>query len=205
MRFSQGYKPSGVVRQQQPDISIATNVDNISSVTRGIASIARTFYFRRCGRLCRKLEHRCFLTLHQVSQQHHLPSPVPCRLKQELREESRSSQRADPARTSASGDSTDRCESWINSGHAAWLGMSPGRGGPLRSRRVSLTRFRLDAAQLCRSRCRLSFHMRDRHVSDRDCSRYQWCRARIGAGRLVRSAVGRLIGRGLRWCWFPIN
>jgi hypothetical protein len=73
--------------------------------------------------------------------------------------------------------------------------MSPGRGGPLRSRRMSLTRF-----CSCRSRCRLSFHMRDRHVSDRDCSRYRWCRARIGAGRLVRSAVGRLLSRGLRWC-----
>ena len=31
------------------------------------------FYFRRCNRLRRKLEHRCFLTLQQVSQQHHLP------------------------------------------------------------------------------------------------------------------------------------
>jgi hypothetical protein len=78
--------------------------------------------------------------------------------------------------------------------------MSPGRGRPLRSRRMSLTRF-----CSCRSRCRLSFHMRDRHVSDRDCSRYRWCRARIGAGRLVRSAMGRLLGRGLGWCWFPIG
>jgi hypothetical protein len=78
--------------------------------------------------------------------------------------------------------------------------MSPGRGRPLRSRRMSLTRF-----CSCRSRCRLSFHMRDRLVSDRDCSRYRWCRARIGAGRLVRSAMGRLLGRGLGWCWFPIG
>ena len=31
------------------------------------------FYFRRRNRLRRKLEHRCFLTLQQVSQQHHLP------------------------------------------------------------------------------------------------------------------------------------
>ena len=31
------------------------------------------FDFRRCNRLCRKLEHRCFLTFKQVSQQHHLP------------------------------------------------------------------------------------------------------------------------------------
>ena len=38
-----------------------------------------------------------------------------------------------------------------------------------------------------------------------DCSRYRWCRARIGAGRLVRSAMGRLLSRGLRWCWFPIG
>jgi hypothetical protein len=30
-------------------------------------------YFSRGNRLCRKLEHRCFLTLQQVSQQHHLP------------------------------------------------------------------------------------------------------------------------------------
>jgi urease alpha subunit len=25
------------------------------------------------------------------------------------------------------------------------------------------------------------------------------------AGRLVRSAMGRLLSRGLRWCWFPIG
>ena len=31
------------------------------------------FDFRRCNRLRRKLKHRCFLTLQQVSQQHHLP------------------------------------------------------------------------------------------------------------------------------------
>ena len=30
------------------------------------------FYFRRCNRLRRKLEHRCFLTFKQVGQQHHL-------------------------------------------------------------------------------------------------------------------------------------
>ena len=98
------------------------------------------------------------------------------------------------------GSSDRRISSLINSGDAAWLGMSPGRGGPLRSRRMSLTRFRS-----CQSRCRLSFHTRDRHVSDRDCSRYQWCRARIGAGCLVRNTMGRLLGRGLKWCWFPID
>ena len=31
------------------------------------------FYFGRCNRLRRKLEHRCFLTLQQVSQEYHLP------------------------------------------------------------------------------------------------------------------------------------
>ena len=31
------------------------------------------FYFRRGNRLRRKLKHRCFLTLKQISQQHHLP------------------------------------------------------------------------------------------------------------------------------------
>jgi hypothetical protein len=77
--------------------------------------------------------------------------------------------------------------------------MSPGRGGPLCLRRMILTRFRLDAPHFCRSRCR----MRDRHVSDWDC-RLRSRSARIGAGRLVRSVMGKLHGRGLRWCWFPI-
>ena len=31
------------------------------------------FDLRRCNRLRRKLEHRCFLTFPQISQQHHLP------------------------------------------------------------------------------------------------------------------------------------
>jgi len=82
--------------------------------------------------------------------------------------------------------------------------MSPGRGGPLRSRRMSLTRFRLDVPP-CRCFCRVSAHMRGRRENDRSGSRYRWCRARICAGRLVRSAVGRLLSRGLRWCWFPID
>jgi hypothetical protein len=82
--------------------------------------------------------------------------------------------------------------------------MSPGRGGPLRSRRMSLTRFRLDAPP-CRCFCRVPAHMRGRRENDRSGSRYRWCRARIGAGRLVRSAMGRLLSRGLRWCWFPIG
>jgi hypothetical protein len=83
--------------------------------------------------------------------------------------------------------------------------MSPGRGGPLRSRRMSLTRIRLDAPRSCRSFCRVPAHMRGGCENDRSGSRYRWCRARIGAGRLVRSAMGRLLSRGLRWCWFPIG
>ena len=39
-------------------------------------------------------------------------------------------------------------------------------------------------------------------LEQRSGSRYRRCRARIGAGRLVRSAVGRLLSHGLRWC-FP--
>jgi hypothetical protein len=31
------------------------------------------FHFGRCNMVCRKLEHRCFLTLPQISQQDHLP------------------------------------------------------------------------------------------------------------------------------------
>ena len=82
--------------------------------------------------------------------------------------------------------------------------MSPGRGGPLRSRRMSLTRFRLDVPT-CRCFCRVPAYMRGGCENDRSGSHYRWCRARIGAGRLVRSAVGRLLSRGLRWCWFPIG
>jgi hypothetical protein len=82
--------------------------------------------------------------------------------------------------------------------------MSPGRGGPLRSRRMSLTRFRLDVPP-GRCFCRVPAHMRGGRENDRSGSRYRRCRARIGAGRLVRSAVGRLLSRGLRWCWFPIG
>jgi len=32
MRFSQGYKPSGVVRQQQPDISIDDDFDMVETL-----------------------------------------------------------------------------------------------------------------------------------------------------------------------------
>jgi hypothetical protein len=78
--------------------------------------------------------------------------------------------------------------------------MSPGRGRRLRSRRMSLTRF-----CSCRWHCRLSFHMRNRHESERDCSRYGWRRARIGAGCLVRSVIRRLLSRGVRCYWFPIG
>jgi hypothetical protein len=70
---------------------------------------------------------------------------------------------------------------------------------------MSLTRFRLDAPRSCRSFCRVPAHMRGRRENDRSGSRYRWCRARIGAGRLVRSIMGRLPSRGLKWCWFPIG
>jgi hypothetical protein len=96
----------------------------------------------------------------------------------------------------------DRGVAGVSGNHAAIPGLSAGRGASLRSCRARLMSFRRRAPNSCRSLCRVAVYWWGRHGNHRNWRLRNLSRS---AGRLVRTVIGRPLGRPFRRRCLPVD